>query len=171
MRSLPPTSKTSLALRVRQPGIVAGLDVERCAFQLASPDIRLRTERPDGSIVAPGEIIATIEGPARGLLTGERTALNFLCHLSGIATATASLVAAAQGTKAQIVCTRKTTPRALENTPVRAGGGSNHRFGPMMRSDQGQPHCLAGDIRTAIRREGGAGHLSRSRSRLIPTAA
>jgi nicotinate-nucleotide pyrophosphorylase (carboxylating) len=155
--------QASLALRVRQPGIVAGLDVARCAFQLASPDIRLRTERPDGSIVAPGEIIATIEGPARGLLTGERTALNFLCHLSGIATATASLVAAAQGTKAQVVCTRKTTPglRALEKYAVRAGGGSNHRFGlddAILIKDN---HiALAGDIRTAIERaKAHAGHL------------
>jgi nicotinate-nucleotide pyrophosphorylase (carboxylating) len=155
--------QASLALRVRQPGIVAGLDVARCAFQLASPDIRLRTERPDGSIVAPGEIIATIEGPARGLLTGERTALNFLCHLSGIATATASLVAAAQGTKAQIVCTRKTTPglRALEKYAVRAGGGSNHRFGlddAILIKDN---HiAVAGGIRAVLERaKAAAGHL------------
>ena len=101
------------------------------AFQLDRSRHRAHVERPDGSVVAPGDVIATIEGPARGLLTGERTALNFLCHLSGVATATASLVSAAQGTKARIVCTRKTTPglRALEKYAVRAGGGSNHRFG------------------------------------------
>jgi nicotinate-nucleotide pyrophosphorylase (carboxylating) len=147
--------QSSLVLRARQPGVVAGLDVARCAFQLVAPAITLNAERADGSVVAPGEIIAAIEGPARGLLTGERTALNFLCHLSGVATATASLVTAAKGTKAQIVCTRKTTPglRALEKYAVRAGGGSNHRFGlddAILIKDN---HiALAGDVRTAIER-------------------
>ena len=155
--------QSKLVLRARQSGVVAGLDIARCAFQLVSPAIKLNTERPDGSTVVPGEPIATIEGPARGLLTGERTALNFLCHLSGVATATATLVAAAQGTKAQIVCTRKTTPglRALEKYAVRAGGGGNHRFGlddAILIKDN---HiALAGDIRTAIARaKAQAGHL------------
>jgi len=143
--------------------VVAGLDIARATFQLVNPAIRLATERPDGSIVAPGDVIAAIEGPARGLLTGERTALNFLCHLSGVATATATLVSAAQGTKARIVCTRKTTPglRTLEKYAVRAGGGSNHRFGlddAMLIKDN---HiALAGGIRTAIERaKAHAGHL------------
>ena len=108
---VPADKQAALVLRARQPGVVAGLDIARGVFQLASPAIRLAAERPDGGVVAPGEVIATIDGPARGLLTGERTALNFLCHLSGVATATASLVAAAQGTRAHIVCTRwKNTP-------------------------------------------------------------
>ena len=160
---VPADKQASLVLRARQPGVVAGLDIARCAFQLVNPAIRLTAERPDGSVVAPGDVIATIEGPARGLLTGERTALNFLCHLSGVATATASLVSAAQGTKARIVCTRKTTPglRALEKYAVRAGGGSNHRFGlddAVLIKDN---HiALAGDIRTAIERaKAHAGHL------------
>ena len=160
---VPADQQSSLVLRARQPGVVAGLDIARCAFQLASSAITLKAERPDGSVVTPGEIIATIEGPARGLLTGERTALNFLCHLSGVATATASLVSAAKGTGAQIVCTRKTTPglRALEKYAVRAGGGGNHRFGlddAMLIKDN---HiALAGDIRTAIERaKADAGHL------------
>jgi nicotinate-nucleotide pyrophosphorylase (carboxylating) len=113
--------------------------------------------------VAPGETIATINGPARGLLTGERTALNFLCHLSGVATATASLVSAVKGTRARIVGTRKTTPglRALEKYAVRAGGGGNHRFGlddAVLIKDN---HiALAGDIRTAIARaKAHAGHM------------
>ena len=157
------SQQASLVLRARQPGIVAGLDIARCAFQLASPDIGFTAERPDGSTVVPGDVIATIDGPARGLLTGERTALNFLCHLSGVATATASLVAAARGTKARIVCTRKTTPglRTLEKYAVRAGGGSNHRFGlddAILIKDN---HiALAGDVRTAIERaKANAGHL------------
>jgi nicotinate-nucleotide pyrophosphorylase (carboxylating) len=160
---VPADRHAALVLRTRQPGVVAGLDIARCAFQLVSPSIRLDTERPDGSAVAPGDVIATIEGPARSLLTGERTALNFLCHLSGVATATASLVAAATGTRARIVCTRKTTPglRALEKYAVRAGGGSNHRFGlddAVLIKDN---HiALAGDIRTAIERaKAHAGHL------------
>jgi nicotinate-nucleotide pyrophosphorylase (carboxylating) len=152
-----------LVLRARQPGVVAGLDIARCAFQLVNPSIGLTVERPDGSVVAPGDVIATVKGPARGLLTGERTALNFLCHLSGVATATASLVSAAQGTKARIVCTRKTTPglRTLEKYAVRAGGGGNHRFGlddAILIKDN---HiALAGDVRTAIERaKAHAGHL------------
>ena len=85
---VPDEQQSALVLRARQPGVVAGLDIARCAFQFVAPAIRFNAERPDGSAVVPGEIIATIEGPARGLLTGERTALNFLCHLSGVATAT-----------------------------------------------------------------------------------
>jgi nicotinate-nucleotide pyrophosphorylase (carboxylating) len=153
----------SLVLRARQPGVIAGLEVARCALQMISPAIKLIAERPDGSIVASGEVIATVEGPARALLTGERTALNFLCHLSGVATATAMLVDAVRGTRAKIVCTRKTTPglRALEKYAVRAGGGGNHRFGlddAILIKDN---HiALAGDIRTAIERAKiNAGHL------------
>jgi nicotinate-nucleotide pyrophosphorylase (carboxylating) len=159
-----PADKTaSLVLRARRPGVVAGLDIARATFQLVNPAIRLTAERPDGSVVAPGDVIAAIEGPAHGLLTGERTALNFLCHLSGVATATATLVSAAQGTKARIVCTRKTTPglRTLEKYAVRAGGGSNHRFGlddAILIKDN---HiALAGGVRTAIERaRAHAGHL------------
>ena len=160
---VPADQRSALVLRARQPGVVAGLDIARCAFQTISPAIALRAERPDGSTVAPGDIIAEIDGPARGLLTGERTALNFLCHLSGVATATASLVSAVRGTSAQIVCTRKTTPglRALEKYAVRAGGGGNHRFGlddAVLIKDN---HiALAGGIRTAIERaKAHAGHL------------
>jgi nicotinate-nucleotide pyrophosphorylase (carboxylating) len=160
---VPADQRAALVMRARQPGVVAGLDVARCAFQMIAPAITLNAKRPDGSVVAPGDIIAEIEGPARGLLTGERTALNFLCHLSGVATATASLVSAVRGTDAQIVCTRKTTPglRALEKYAVRAGGGDNHRFGlddAVLIKDN---HiALAGDIRTAIERaKKHAGHL------------
>jgi nicotinate-nucleotide pyrophosphorylase (carboxylating) len=160
---VPAEQRATLVLRARQPGVVTGLDIARCAFQMVSPAVTLNAERGDGSEVAPGQIIATIEGPARGLLTGERTALNFLCHLSGVATATASLVAAISGTNAHIVCTRKTTPglRTLEKYAVRAGGGSNHRFGlddAVLIKDN---HiALAGDIGTAVARaKARAGHL------------
>jgi nicotinate-nucleotide pyrophosphorylase (carboxylating) len=160
---VPADQRSALVMRARQPGVVAGLDVARCAFQMIAPAVTLKAERPDGSTVAPGEVIASIDGPARALLTGERTALNFLCHLSGVATATASLVSAVKGTRAQIVCTRKTTPglRALEKYAVRAGGGGNHRFGlddAVLIKDN---HiALAGGIRTAIERaKARAGHL------------
>jgi len=123
------------------------------------------TEQPDGSAVLPGDTIATLRGPARGVLTAERTALNFLCHLSGIASATATLVTAVQGNTAQIVCTRKTTPglRAVEKYAVRAGGGGNHRFGlddAMLIKDNHV--AIAGGIRPAVERaRAAAGHLVR----------
>ncbi|MGC2775335.1 MAG: carboxylating nicotinate-nucleotide diphosphorylase [Bradyrhizobium sp.] len=160
---VPAEKPASLMLRARQDGVIAGLDVARCAFQTVSPDVRMEIARPDGSAVKPGDMIATISGPARALLTGERTALNFLCHLSGVATATASLVAAVKGTHAQIVCTRKTTPglRALEKYAVRAGGGGNHRFGlddAVLIKDNHV--AIAGGIRPAITRaRAHAGHL------------
>ncbi len=140
---VPADRNASLVLRARQPGVVAGLDIARCAFQLVNPAIRLTAERPDGSVVAPGDVIATIEGPARGLLTGERTALNFLCHLSGVATATASLVTGSAGHQGA----HRLHPQDHARTP-RAGkirGPRRRRqqspFWPRRRhSDQGQPH-------------------------------
>jgi len=160
---VPADQRATLVLRARQPGVVAGLDISASAFQMVSPAITLSAERGDGSVVTPGDIIATIDGPARALLTGERTALNFLCHLSGVATATASLVTAISGTRAHIVCTRKTTPglRSLEKYAVRAGGGGNHRFGlddAVLIKDN---HiALAGGIRPAVERaKARAGHL------------
>jgi nicotinate-nucleotide pyrophosphorylase (carboxylating) len=153
----------TLALRARQAGVVAGLDLAAFAFLFVDAGIDMEIHRPDGCDVAPGETIATVTGLARGLLTAERTALNFLCHLSGIATATAAMVEAVRGHKARIVCTRKTTPglRALEKYAVRAGGGANHRFG----LDDGvlikDNHiAIAGDIRTAIERvRDSVGHM------------
>lgn len=160
---IPPDLVASLALAARQPGVVAGLDVAALAFRLVDPAIRIEFHRADGSDVAAGDTIATVSGRACGLLTAERTALNFLCHLSGIATATAVLVEAVRGHKARIVCTRKTTPglRALEKYAVRAGGGSNHRFGlddAILIKDN---HiAIAGGIRPAVERaRAHAGHM------------
>ncbi|RUV50747.1 carboxylating nicotinate-nucleotide diphosphorylase [Mesorhizobium sp. M5C.F.Ca.IN.020.29.1.1] len=160
---IPPDCTATLVLKARQPGVVAGLDLVAFAFLLVEPAIDMHIRRPDGSDVAAGEIIAKVCGPARGLLTAERTALNFLSHLSGIATATAAIVDAVRDHKAKIVCTRKTTPglRALEKYAVRAGGGANHRFGlddAVLIKDN---HiAIAGDIRTAIgRARAAAGHM------------
>ncbi|WP_257165568.1 carboxylating nicotinate-nucleotide diphosphorylase [Bradyrhizobium sp. SRS-191] len=160
---VPAEQRASLKLRARQHGVIAGLDIARCAFQTVSPEVRMEVIRGDGSVVVPGDVIATIGGPARALLTGERVALNFLGHLSGVASATASLVAAVKGTRAQIVCTRKTTPglRALEKYAVRAGGGGNHRFGlddAVLIKDNHV--AIAGGIKAAITRaKAHAGHL------------
>jgi nicotinate-nucleotide pyrophosphorylase (carboxylating) len=160
---VPATERTQTVLVARQPGVVAGLDLAVLAFQLIDADIEVAIARPDGSTVAPGDVIATVRGPARGILTAERTALNFLCHLSGIATATATVVTAVRGYKTRVVCTRKTTPglRAAEKYAVRAGGGSNHRFGlddAVLIKDNHV--AIAGGIRPAVMRARAAtGHL------------
>jgi len=133
------------------------------AFRLINPAIEVNIERPDGSRLAPGDQIATICGPARGILTAERTALNFLCHLCGVASATRGIVDAIEGTRAQVVCTRKTMPglRAAQKYAVRVGGGSNHRFGlddAVLIKDN---HiAIAGGVRPAVERvRAGVGHL------------
>jgi len=129
--TIPPDRQAAAALIARDEGVVAGIEVARMVFELASPEIEMQEILLDGAQVHAGGHIASIRGPAAPLLTAERTALNFLSHLSGIATATSQLVAAIAGTKAQVCCTRKTTPglRGLEKYAVRAGGGTNHRFG------------------------------------------
>jgi len=151
------------ALVARESGVVAGLDLAKLAFALIDPEIAVEIAANDGSVVEPGAVIARISGPARGILTAERTALNFLGHLSGIASVTASIVAAVRGTKAKIVCTRKTTPglRAVEKYAVRAGGGANHRFGlddALLIKDNHV--AIAGGVVPALRRaRAGVGHL------------
>lgn len=128
---VPAAARARTELRARQAGVLAGLDAARLAFTLMDGAVAFTPAARDGDALAAGDLVATVEGPARAILTAERTALNLLCRLSGIASATAGLVAAVKGHKAAIACTRKTTPglRALEKYAVRAGGGSNHRFG------------------------------------------
>jgi nicotinate-nucleotide pyrophosphorylase (carboxylating) len=119
------------AIVARQAGVVAGLDLVEAAFKMLDPKAVVTRMVDDGGKVAAGDTIASIEARTRALLTGERTALNFLGRLSGIATLTSAYVAKVEGTGARIACTRKTTPglRALEKYAVRCGGGVNHRFG------------------------------------------
>jgi nicotinate-nucleotide pyrophosphorylase (carboxylating) len=162
--SIVPVGLTARTVLVaRENGVVAGLDLARLAFELMDPLIVVQVECEDGAMAVPGGVIARVFGPARGILTAERTALNFLGHLSGIASATASIVAVVRGTKAKVVCTRKTTPglRALEKYAVRAGGGANHRFGlddAILVKDNHV--AIAGGIAQALRRaRAGAGHL------------
>lgn len=160
---VPPEARARMTIRARQPGVVAGLDLARLAFRLIDPAIALSIEKPDGAALQPGDVVGCLEGPARGLLTAERTALNFLCHLSGIASVTRAIVDAVAHTRAAIVDTRKTTPglRAVEKYAVRVGGGANHRFGlddAVLIKDNHV--AVAGGIRPAIERaRAGVGHL------------
>jgi nicotinate-nucleotide pyrophosphorylase (carboxylating) len=147
----------------RQPGVLAGLDAALLAFELLDPGVRIERLRTDGARISRGEIVARITGTAWGVLGAERTALNFLCRMSGVATATRALADAIAGSKAKIICTRKTTPglRALEKEAVRLGGGANHRFGlddAMLIKDN---HIvIAGGVRPALERaRRHAGHL------------
>ena len=129
--TIPASAHATARLVARQAGTIAGLNCAEAAFRLVDPAARFTAAIADGDTVAAGALLATIAGPARSLLAGERVALNFLGHLSGVATATAALVRAVEGTRARIVCTRKTIPglRALQKYAVRCGGGLNHRFG------------------------------------------
>lgn len=129
--TIEPGSQSRACIIAKQSGVIAGLPLVIEAFRQRDPESDVTTEIADGAAVSVGEEIARITGNSRALLSAERVALNYLGHLSGIATATNALVKAVEGTQARIVCTRKTTPglRALEKYAVRCGGGFNHRFG------------------------------------------
>jgi nicotinate-nucleotide pyrophosphorylase (carboxylating) len=178
---VPAEARAEAVLVARAPGRLAGLPVALAAFRLLDPSLSLSAHAADGEDVAADAVLATVRGAARSILSAERTALNFLGRLSGIATATRDLVAAvaavarvataptasaatsATSHGARVVCTRKTTPglRALEKYAVRAGGGANHRFGlddAVLIKDNHR--VLAGGLRPAVERaRRGAGHL------------
>ena len=126
-----PKLQARAQISARKPGVVAGIAAGAIAFELLDPAAAVTLHAADGDSVRAGQSVASVSCSARALLTGERTALNIACRLSGIATATRALVEAVAGTRAKIVCTRKTTPglRVLEKYAVRCGGGFNHRFG------------------------------------------
>ncbi|MEI2711942.1 MAG: carboxylating nicotinate-nucleotide diphosphorylase [Nocardioides sp.] len=129
--TIPADQRTVGHFNARGPGVVAGLGVAELVFRVVLGDDVEITERvADGTHVAAGDRVLSVTGPTRGLLTAERTALNFACHLSGVATATSHWVAALEGTHAKVLDTRKTLPgwRALQKYAVRCGGGVNHRF-------------------------------------------
>jgi nicotinate-nucleotide pyrophosphorylase (carboxylating) len=147
----------------RQKGVIAGLPLVAAAFRRLSPEIEITPHARDGAAIEPRTKLMTIDGNARVILAAERTALNYLGHLSGIATATAEFARRIAHTKARVVCTRKTTPglRALEKYAVRCGGGFNHRFGlddAMLIKDN---HiAVAGGVRAVLERaRRAAGHL------------
>ena len=152
---VPADTTISARLVSLQSGTISGLIAAECACRLTDAGAAFRCELPDGSVAPENSLLAIIEGPARAILTAERVALNFVGHLSGIATGTRALVEAVQGTHARIIDTRKTTPglRLLEKYAVRCGGGFNHRFGlddAMLIKDN---HiAIAGSITEAVRR-------------------
>jgi nicotinate-nucleotide pyrophosphorylase (carboxylating) len=147
----------------RKAGVIAGLPLAAATFRRLAPEIEIAATARDGAHVAVKAALMTVTGPARAVLAAERTALNFLGHLSGVATATHEFVRRVAGTQTRICCTRKTTPglRALQKYAVRCGGGFNHRFGlddAMLIKDN---HiAVAGSIRAVLERARAcAGHL------------
>ncbi|OJX77186.1 carboxylating nicotinate-nucleotide diphosphorylase [Leifsonia sp. 71-9] len=127
---IPESAYATARLVAREPGTFAGGEVFAAAMTLTDPAIEVVLERADGEEFAAGDTLATVSGPARSVLQGERVALNFTQRMSGIATLTAAFVREVDGTSARVVDTRKTTPglRAFERHAVRAGGGHNHRY-------------------------------------------
>ena len=161
--ALVPGTQASARLVARKAGRIAGLICAEIAFALVDPSVRFDVALPDGSVASGGSVLATVTGPAASLLTAERVALNYLGPLSGTATATHALVKAVEGTRARIVCTRKTIPglRILQKYAVRCGGGFNHRFGlddaAMIKDNHIQ---AAGGIAAAVARlRAGLGHM------------
>ena len=160
---VPGAVRATARVVARHAGRVCGLECAVLAFQLLG-GVRHRAEHGDGTDVEAGTVLAELEGPARALLSAERTALNLLGHLSGIATATRDLVGVVAGVgNARVVCTRKTTPglRALEKYAVQVGGASNHRFGlydAVLIKDNHR--VIAGGVRAAVAAARAAlGHL------------
>jgi len=131
LAAVPAEARAEARFVFREAGVLAGLPLARAVFAAVEPALELEALAAEGAPVGAGQTAAVVRGPARGVLTGERVALNLLQRLSGIATVTARYVAAVAGTRARILDTRKTTPglRALEKYAVRVGGGVNHRFG------------------------------------------
>lgn len=161
--TIPADMQAQLEIKARQSGVICGMDLARLAFALVDEQIDFVAEVVDGQRVVANTVLATVRGNARHLLTAERTALNFMTHLSGIATATRQIVDSVADYPAQITCTRKTIPglRTVQKYAVRCGGGRNHRLGlddAILIKDN---HiAIAGDITTAIlQAQNFAGHL------------
>jgi nicotinate-nucleotide pyrophosphorylase (carboxylating) len=161
--TVPEETRGRAIVVARKPGVVSGLPFVEASFRCLSPEIEIAASTRDGAAVAGGAKLMTIDGNARAILSAERAALNFIGHMSGIATATAEFVKRIAHTKARIICTRKTSPglRAVEKYAIRCGGGYNHRFGlddAMLIKDN---HiAVAGGISAVLRRaKAAAGHL------------
>jgi nicotinate-nucleotide pyrophosphorylase (carboxylating) len=160
---IPQGARLAASITARQAGVVSGLDCARLALAAMDPAARFELLRQDGDEVAPGEALASLDGDALAILAAERTGLNLLGRLSGIATLTAAYVRAVEGSGARIADTRKTTPglRALEKYAVRCGGGLNHRYGlddAILIKDNHVAAC--GGVGPALARaKAAAGHL------------
>ncbi|MEL6504294.1 MAG: carboxylating nicotinate-nucleotide diphosphorylase [Pseudomonadota bacterium] len=129
--TIPPDATATAVMNCREHGVLAGIGVAATAFQLIDGETNFELLAHDGDVLTPGQNVARISGKARALLSAERVALNYACHLSGIASLTAEYAKAIAHTKAKVCCTRKTIPglRTLEKYAVKCGGGANHRFG------------------------------------------
>ena len=164
LATIPAGTRATAVMALRKPGVVCGIPVAEAAFRAIDPTLKFEHLAEDGEhILGNRALVARVSGDARAILTAERLALNYMCHLSGIATMTARYVALVAHTNARICCTRKTTPglRALEKYAVRAGGAMNHRFGlddAILIKDNHIAVC--GGIRQALRAaKKSAGHL------------
>jgi nicotinate-nucleotide pyrophosphorylase (carboxylating) len=163
LATIPEVTEARAIMIARQAGVIAGLPVAVAVFRKLSPDIGIQSHIRDGAVVAAGAHLLTISGPARAVLSCERTALNFVGRMSGVATLTAGYVRHTANTRSRICCTRKTTPglRALEKYAVRCGGGFNHRFGlddAILIKDNHV--AVAGGVRPVLERaRSHAGHL------------
>ncbi len=161
--TVPAEARAKAQIVARRGGRLAGLEASLAAFSILDPGVQIERHADDGDDVAAAAVLASVEGAARPILSAERTALNLLGRLCGIATATRELVEKTAGTRAKVVCTRKTTPglRALEKYAVRCGGGMNHRFGlddAVLIKDNHR--AIAGSAAEAVRRaRAHAGHL------------
>lgn len=161
--TIAPETQLRVVIAARQQGVIAGLDAAAYALKLIDPAVKLAIEKPDGSILEKGDVVARLEGSARSILIAERTMLNFLGRLSAVATMTRTFADRIAHTNATIVCTRKTTPghRALEKRAVRCGGGTAHRYGlddAVLIKDNHIAAC--GSVSTALERaKAYAGHL------------
>ncbi|MGP5134275.1 carboxylating nicotinate-nucleotide diphosphorylase [Psychrobacter cibarius] len=161
--TIPADMQAKLEIKARQAGVICGMDLARLSFAMVDSQIEFVAQVADGEWVDAGTVLASVRGNARHLLTAERTALNFMTHLSGIATDTRKIVDSVAEYAAQITCTRKTIPglRIVQKYAVRCGGGRNHRLGlddAILIKDN---HiAIAGDIKTAIKQaQNFAGHL------------
>ncbi len=161
--TIPETTSARAIVVARTAGVIAGLPLVAATFRKLAPETEIAAKQRDGAHVAAKTALMTVAGPARAVLAAERVAINFLGHLSGIATATHEFVRRIAGTRTRFCCTRKTTPglRALEKYAVRCGGGFNHRFGlddAILIKDN---HiAVAGGIRAVLERaKAAAGHL------------
>jgi nicotinate-nucleotide pyrophosphorylase (carboxylating) len=154
LATIPADAVSRAVLAARKPGVVCGGPLAIEAFTQLSPHVRVETVRADGSPVQPGDAVLRITGPSRALLQAERVALNYMMHLSGVATLTQTFVQAIAGTTARILDTRKTTPglRHLEKYAVRCGGGRNHRMDLASMAMLKDNHLAAvgGDVVAAV---------------------
>lgn len=160
---VPAQATARLRLVARETGVLAGMDLARIAFRLMDANIDFRSVLRDGARLRPGDVLAEIEGPARAILSAERTALNFLGHLSGVASATTRIADVIRPYGTRVTCTRKTLPglRMVQKYAVRVGGGSNHRYGlddAILIKDN---HiAVAGGVRAVVERaRQAAGHM------------